>query len=86
MDEVFERLLKADSEDWAMSSSAKPSEEMGERPEGICYSHGYSCLSVHKIEHEGNTVRLLRLRNPHGGGEWNGLWSDKSDVWTPELS
>ena len=33
----------------------------------------------------GRMVRLVKLRNPHGMGEWNGKWSDKSDAWTPEL-
>jgi hypothetical protein len=27
------------------------------------------------------TVRLLRIRNPHGQGEWKGEFSDKSTVW-----
>lgn len=27
------------------------------------------------------TVRLLRIRNPHGRGEWQGEFSDRSDVW-----
>jgi len=27
------------------------------------------------------TVRLLRIRNPHGQGEWKGEFSDKSPVW-----
>jgi len=27
------------------------------------------------------TVRLLRIRNPHGKGEWQGDFSDKSPIW-----
>ena len=27
------------------------------------------------------TVRLLRIRNPHGQGEWKGDFSDKSPIW-----
>lgn len=27
------------------------------------------------------TVRLLRIRNPHGKGEWKGDFSDKSPIW-----
>lgn len=27
------------------------------------------------------TVRLLRIRNPHGKGEWKGEFSDQSPVW-----
>ena len=27
------------------------------------------------------TVRLLRIRNPHGKGEWKGEFSDRSPIW-----
>lgn len=31
-------------------------------------------------EYDG-TVRLLRIRNPHGKGEWKGDFSDQSQIW-----
>ena len=31
-------------------------------------------------EYDG-TVRLLRIRNPHGKGEWKGEFSDRSGIW-----
>jgi hypothetical protein len=31
-------------------------------------------------EYDG-TVRLLRIRNPHGKGEWRGDFSDRSATW-----
>lgn len=31
-------------------------------------------------EYDG-TVRLLRIRNPHGQGEWKGDFSDRSETW-----
>ena len=28
---------------------------------------------------------LVQLRNPWGNFEWQGDWSDHSDLWTPTL-
>ena len=28
---------------------------------------------------------MLKLRNPWGSGEWQGDWSDKSQLWTPQI-
>ena len=30
-------------------------------------------------------MKLLKLRNPWGQGEWTGDWSDKSPIWTDAL-
>ena len=30
-------------------------------------------------------MKLLKLRNPWGSGEWQGDWSDNSSLWTPAL-
>ena len=35
----------------------------------------FFCLQIK--DKRGETVRLVRLRNPHGYGEWNRDWSDK---------
>lgn len=32
-----------------------------------------------------DTVRLIRIRNPHGVGEWTGDWSDQSSQWSDLL-
>ncbi len=52
---------------------------------GIISGHAYSLIDVHEFEHLGQLVRLIKLRNPWGLGEWTGDWSDKSHLWTPEL-
>jgi hypothetical protein len=28
---------------------------------------------------------MLKIRNPHGNGEWQGDWSDHSPLWTESL-
>ena len=44
--------------------------------------HAYSILDVREARTtRGEAVRLLRVRNPHGCTEWNGEWSDQSDMW-----
>ena len=33
---------------------------------------------------EGEKVKIIKLRNPWGGFEWKGDWSDYSECWTEE--
>ena len=53
--------------------------------EGVISGHAYSLISIHEIQFEGRELKLLKLRNPWGSGEWQGDWSDKSELWTPAL-
>ena len=47
-------------------------------------NHAYGLNDVfeikdeHSKEKDAPNIRLLRLRNPWGKGEWNGDWSDNS--------
>ena len=52
---------------------------------GLCGNHAYSILDVREVKHAQlphGRVQLVRIRNPHGVGEWNGEWSDKSAEWS----
>ena len=46
-------------------------------PEGIVVNHAYGILSVREIQ----TLKLIRIRNPWGKGEWRGAFSDDDDSW-----
>ena len=49
---------------------------------GLIKGHAYSLLSIDDVtKFDGSTETLVRIRNPHGQGEWNGPWSDKSSEW-----
>ncbi|KAL1527564.1 hypothetical protein AB1Y20_008951 [Prymnesium parvum] len=49
---------------------------------GLVGGHAYSILDVREARTRGGGhVRLLRVRNPHACGEWNGEWSDQSEKW-----
>ena len=64
---------------------------------GLAGSHAYSLLEVFQLEKIGSyykkvnlkdtkpgmkMVKLVKLRNPWGKGEWSGDWSDKCYKWT----
>ena len=48
---------------------------------GLGMGHAYSCLTVKEFpEHN---LKLLKIRNPWGGGEeWGGKWGDKDASWS----
>uniref|UniRef100_A0A8C2ZCJ4 Calpain catalytic domain-containing protein n=1 Tax=Cyclopterus lumpus TaxID=8103 RepID=A0A8C2ZCJ4_CYCLU len=48
---------------------------------GIVDAHAYSVTEVTEVHYYGSKVKLVRLMNPWGKTEWNGKWSDKSDLW-----
>lgn len=48
---------------------------------GLLTGHAYSIIDCQEVQ----GVKLLRLRNPWGQGEWNGPWSDNSKEWTPAM-
>lgn len=53
---------------------------------GLVGSHAYSIINLYEIVHPiKGEVTLLKLRNPWGRKEWQGDWSEDSNLWTPEL-
>ena len=62
-----------------MGSATDPVPHLNEV--GLCGSHAYSITDARVVRTASGAERLLRIRNPHGVGEWNGDWSDKSAKW-----
>ena len=63
------------------SRRALYADDYEDEPTGVVTSHAYTVLKAKEIKHkvgkdkkEEKTVRLLKVRNPWGCGEWNGAW------------
>lgn len=51
---------------------------------GLIDGHAYSITKLQKVQADltsGSFLQMVQIRNPHGGGEWQGAWSDKSVSW-----
>jgi len=87
-EEIWQELVKGEQKDFVMTCGSgdyyQGADLMGSA--GLVGSHAYSLLSAVTVKDRyGRDVRLVKLRNPWGQGEWKGAWSDNSSTWTPEL-
>lgn len=81
---MWEMILNGEKRNYIMITSTYGEGE-SESGQGIVAGHAYSLLSAHEVEYNGETVKLVKLRNPWGWVEWNGDWSDDWEGWTDEL-
>nr|XP_055029050.1 calpain-14 [Misgurnus anguillicaudatus] len=51
-------------------------------PNGLVKMHAYTVTGVAEVLCRGQPVKLVRIFNPWGYGEWNGDWSDRSPLWS----
>ncbi|KAK8090182.1 hypothetical protein PG997_005143 [Apiospora hydei] len=87
-DKLWKELVNTDSE--FVFALAAMGTGWDWQKSGLALGHAYSILQCRQESGEdGNTVRLVQIRNPWGErswsgvGEWNGPWSDGSKEWTP---
>ncbi|XP_053574234.1 calpain-5-like [Bombina bombina] len=89
---LFKALIKAYSRSSLISASIRPYPGQSEEEvlsSGLVTGHAYSVTSVRSITlrsgllslFQTHKLRLIRLRNPWGSGEWTGAWSDGSEEW-----
>ncbi|XP_050989872.1 calpain-1 catalytic subunit [Labeo rohita] len=50
-------------------------------PNGLVEMHAYTVTGVAEVVFKGRLVKLVRIFNPWGHGEWNRDWSDRSPLW-----
>ena len=82
----FTKLRRLFDSGCILSCGSKGKDETLERGResvqgSIVGGHAYSILGMYEPLLTGEKVQLLKLRNPWGGFEWQGAWSDKSSKW-----
>ncbi|XP_075195168.1 calpain-13-like [Anomaloglossus baeobatrachus] len=48
---------------------------------GLVERHAYAITKCAEVAFRNGFVRLIRLWNPWGSGEWNGNWNDRCPLW-----
>lgn len=49
---------------------------------GVMKRHAYGILNTEEVEVDGVASKIIKLRNPWGGGhEWDGAWRDRDPRW-----
>lgn len=80
-DTFWNKLLKYNQKNYLLGATSHGNSDK-ETNNGIVGNHAYSVIEIIEI----NSLRLLKLRNPWGKGEWSGDFSDDDqENWTPQL-
>ncbi|XP_065836926.1 calpain-5-like isoform X2 [Oscarella lobularis] len=86
--ELFRNMEKAMTRQAMLSCAITANPEVLEEKMdvGLVKGHAYGITAVKKVVVEEGFFRdkklfMIRLRNPWGGKEWNGPWSDGSSEW-----
>ncbi|POM64348.1 Cysteine protease family C02 [Phytophthora palmivora] len=85
-DPFWEKITRYKQSGTLMGCSIQPSPTTKEvavessAGNGLYFRHAYALVDAAEIKTvKGESVRLVKLRNPWGMGEWTGPWSDSSD-------
>lgn len=85
--DFLDMLADWDAQDFLMCAGSHQGSDSDTDDSGVVQGHAYTLLQVKK-DVAGSGIDLLQLRNPWGRGEWEGDWSDHSDLWEehPEIA
>lgn len=83
-EEVWKMLWRYKQWNCLMGTSIQSSPKANHKVEaeaglGLHMGHAYSFLDLNTIQVDGKDVRLVKLRNPWGRGEWEGAYGDRSE-------
>ena len=86
-DKLWSNIINGERKNYIMTCGINLLNKEGSES-GLKELHAYSLLAGYEISFKGQIIKLVKLRNPWGDGEWNGKWSDKCENWneiSPEV-
>ena len=78
-DKIWDELRRRTEQGWILGAGTK--HNTTNKNTGLVYGHAYSIVDTCVVD---GTYRLVCIRNTWGRKEWQGDWSDKSPIFTPE--
>ena len=86
---LWKKLKESDQKGYVMVCSinnVQGASRETKKETGLFGGHAYSLIACAEVPgSDGRQHRIVQVRNPWGDDqEWNGLWSDKSPIWTPQ--
>ena len=84
---LWEKVHSANAKDYIMTAGSTGDEGCGDLVSevGLISLHAYAIINAQEVKTKRGSEKLLNIRNPWGGTEWTGDWSDSSSLWTPEI-
>lgn len=85
--DMLSQLQEFDNQNFLMCCASASGSDSDTNDMGVVQGHAYSLITV-KTNVAGSGYDLLCLRNPWGQKEWQGDWSDDSELWdeNPEVA
>lgn len=81
--DLWRKILEASDNDYIMTTALPPKQEA--KTVGLVDGHEYTLQYGREIEVDGESIKLLKIRNPWGSINYKGKWGPNDSRWTKDL-
>jgi hypothetical protein len=83
-DIIWEKIKEGENNGYIMSCCSSNQDKEKLINLGLVPNHAFTLITAKEGKVSGDIIKLVNIRNPWGYHEWNGKWSDQSNLWTEE--
>ena len=86
VDTLWNALKASDENDDVIQCGTLGNNHNRHGPGGLALGHAYTVIGVKELtDANGNSIRLVKMRNPWGSETYDDDYSDDSELWTDAL-